>query len=153
MEKPEKKINLYPALILLLLGIFIPFLAWSAFQAAGLGSRVTDVDYYSKGLKYNSTQVEKRAAEVLGWKLDTRLEGRALSLQLSGKNGAPVAGARGSLYLAIPGEAENMHFPLHESSPGLYRILFTETISGTIQAQLEMERGGARLYRQLLLNL
>ena len=40
-----KKKNFYPSMILLLIGGFIIFLIWSAFQAAGLGSKVTDADY------------------------------------------------------------------------------------------------------------
>ena len=77
MTETRKK-NIYPAMILLLISCFLIFSTWAAFQAAGLGSKVTDTDYYSKGLKYNTSQVEKRAAEVLGWNLETRLDGRDL---------------------------------------------------------------------------
>ncbi len=140
-------------MILLMIGGFILFLAWSAFQAAGLGSKVTDPDYYSKGLKYNTTQVEKRAAEVLGWNVETRLKGRKLEIRLTDQKGEDVTGAGGSLYLAIPGTAENIHLPLQEVTSGLYKVSFKDNISGSIQARLELEREGARLYRLLLLNL
>ena len=152
MTEPEKK-NIYPAMILLLIGGFLIFSAWSAFQAAGLGSKVTDTDYYSKGLKYNTTQVEKRAAEVLGWNLDTRIDGRVLEFHLTDHEHLEVEQAVGSLYLAIPGTAENIHLPLREVAPGHYRVNLKENISGAIQARLELEREGARLNRSLLLNL
>jgi len=151
MTEASKK-NIYPLLILLLLGGFLIFLAWSAFQAAGLGSKVTDADYYSKGLKYNSTMIEKRAAEVLGWSIETRLDGRTLEFHLIDHEGGEVDRALGTLYLVIPGTAENIHLPLQEVASGFYRVNLGDSITGTIQARLELEREGVRLNRQLLLN-
>ena len=90
----------YPFLLLAMICCFLIFLAWSAFKAAGLGSKVTDADYYTKGLKYNTTMVEKRAAEVLGWKLSTRLEGRLLEFHVVDSSGSVVDKAAGTLYLA-----------------------------------------------------
>ncbi len=148
-----KKNNIYPPMILLLIGGFLIFSTWAAFQAAGLGSRVTDADYYSKGLKYNSTQVEKRAAEVLGWNLETRLSGRDLEFRLTDRAGVEVERAGGTLYLAVPGTAENVHLPLQEVAAGYYLVKLADNINGTIQARLELEREGARLNRQLLLSL
>jgi len=77
------KKNFYPLLILLLIGSFLCFSIWSAMRAADLGPQVTDADYYSKGLRYSSTMLEKRAATVLGWKVSTRLIGRSLEFRLS----------------------------------------------------------------------
>ncbi len=153
MTDSKKKKNIYPALILLLLGSFLLFSSWSAFQAAGLGSRVTDTAYYSKGLKYNTSQVEKRAAEVLGWNVETRLDGQIIEFLLTDSRGDTVDDATGSLYLAIPGAAENVRIPLDEIASGHYRVHLNDHINGTIQARLELERQGARLNRQLLLNL
>ncbi|MBU0673884.1 MAG: FixH family protein [Proteobacteria bacterium] len=150
---PQSKTKMYPAMIILLIGGFLVFSAWSARQAAGLGTKVTDADYYSKGLKYNTSQVEKRAAEVLGWNLETGLTGRALDFHLTDRDGSEVKQANGTLYLAIPGRAENIHLPLQEATSGHYQVNLAENISGTIQARLELERDGARLNRQLLLNL
>ena len=152
MTESHKK-NFYPSFILILISGFLVFLVWSAFQAAGLGSKVTDADYYSKGLKYNTTQVEKRAAEVLGWNLTTELNGRNIDFHLTSSKGGEVSRAVGKLYLAIPDRAENIHLPLTEISSGHYQVRLNDNISGTIQARLEMERDGVRLNRQLLLNL
>ena len=148
-----KKKNIYPTLIMLLLGSFLIFSLWSAFQAAGLGSKVSDAAYYSKGLRYNTTQVEKRAAEVLGWHLETQLNGRDLEFRLTDREGGGVDRAGGTLYLAIPGLAENIHLPLQKVASGYYLVNLADNIKGTIQARLELEREGARLNRQLLLNL
>ena len=150
----ETKKNIYPTMIIMLIGGFLIFSAWSAYQAAGLGSKVTDADYYSKGLKYNTTQVEKRAAEVLGWHLETYLADQNLVFSLTDQEGNNVDQVDGTLYLAIPGTAENIHLTLEEGSAGHYRVNLGESnISGTIQARLELERDGARLNRQLLLDL
>ena len=148
----EKKRNIYPSLILLLLGAFLLFSVWAALQAAGLGSEVTDADYYSKGLKYNTSMVEKKAAVVLGWDLTTRLKGRTLEFHLTGHDGAAVERAVGSLHLAIPNMAENINIPLRETAAGVYLVTLNKEITGAIQARLELERDGARLNRQLLLN-
>ena len=149
----NRKKTIYPTLIIMMIGGFLIFLLWSAYQAAGLGSKVTDADYYSKGLKYNTTQVEKRAAEVLGWNLETRLDGRTLEFHLIDHEGKVVDRAIGTLYLAIPGRAENIHLPLQEVTSGHYRVNLGDKLNGTLQARLELEREGARLNRQLLLNL
>lgn len=152
MVETGKK-NFYPPFIVLLVGIFLSFLAWSSFQAIGLGSKVTDADYYGKGLKYTATQAEKRAAVVLGWGLTSRLRGHILELYLTDHEGNEVFGATGSLYLAIPDTAENVHLPLQETGAGHYRVRLNDKINGAIQARLEMEKNGIRLHRQLLLNL
>lgn len=149
----SRKRNIYPPMIMLLIGGFLLFSGWSALQATGLGSKVADVDYYSKGLKYNTSQVERRAAEVLGWHLETRLNGRALEFHLTDRVGGAVGRAGGTLYLAIPGAAENLHLPVQEVADGHYRVKLADHINGTIQARLELAREGARLNRQLLLNL
>ncbi|MBE0502117.1 MAG: FixH family protein [Desulfuromonadales bacterium] len=147
-----KKLDIYLPLILLLLGSFLLFSIWSAFQAVGLGSAVTDADYYSKGLRYNNTMVEKQAATVLGWSLSTRLDGRTLEFGLTNRDGTPVTRATGSLYLAIPNTAENINLPLHEIAAGRYIIELNDRLTGAIQARLDLGLDGARLHRQLLLN-
>ncbi len=149
----ENKKNIYPALILLLIAAFLIFSVWSAYQAAGLGSDVSDINYYSKGLKYNSSQIEKRAAETLGWKITTKLADRGLEFHLTDRVGSGVGKAVGTLYLALPETAENIHLPMREFKPGYYRVNLTDNIRGSIQARLEFERQGARLNRMLLLNL
>jgi nitrogen fixation protein FixH len=149
----SKKKNICPALILLLLGSFLLFSIWSAFQASNLGSEVTDADYYSKGLRYNTTMIEKRAATVLGWNLSVNLNGRTLQFSLSDRDGVAVDHATGALYLAIPNAAENVNIPLLEVADGFYTVKLQDEMTGAIQARLDLVRDGVRLNRQLLLNL
>lgn len=151
MTATKKK--LYPAMIILLIGGFLLFSGWAALRAKGLGSRVADAEYYSKGLRYNTSQVEKRAAEVLGWNLASQLQGRDLEFRLSDRSGGGVTRATGTLYLAIPGAAENLHLPVQELASGNYRVKLADNLTGSIPARLELVREGVRLNRQLLLNL
>jgi nitrogen fixation protein FixH len=147
------KKNIYPSLILLLIGSFLCFSVWSAMRAADLGPQVTDADYYSKGLKYTSTLLEKQAAAALGWEVSTKLIGRTLQFQLSDKKGQPIKSANGTLSLYLQEEASSIRFPLQEIEPGLYQLKLTSRMTGEMSARLEFEREGARLNRQLLLNL
>jgi len=145
--------NYYPFCILLLIGSFLCFSAWSAMRAIEAGPEVTDADYYSKGLKYSSTVLEKRAAAVLGWKVVTQLVGRTLEFHLSDKENLPVAAADGKIFLYLPGSSLSKQHPLQETDPGTYIFNLTANMTGEMSARLEFERHGARINRQLLLNL
>ncbi len=148
----DKK-NIYPFLILLLLGSFLCFSVWSAKRAVDSGPEVTDTDYYSKGLKYSSTVLEKRAAAVLGWNVSTQLVDRTLEFHLSDKDGQPVRSAKGVIFLYLDGSATSRKLPLQEVSPGTYILNLTASMKGSINARLDFEYDGARLNRLLLLNL
>jgi len=148
-----KKRNLSPVYITLIIGGFVCFLGWAALQAANSGPVVTDADYYSKGLRYTSTVLEKKAAEALGWDVSTQLKDRTLLFQLHGQDGQPVSSARGTLTLYLRNPAAKHEMPLEEIATGIYRLELSAELVGTLTAQLEFERDGARLNRQLLLNL
>lgn len=147
------KKNLYPAFIILLLGCFIAFLVWSAMRAAESGPEVTDADYYSKGLRYTSTLLEKKAAAVLGWQVTTQVENRTLTFLLKDKEEKPVRAAKGILYLFLPTTSATIRLPLTESAEGTYSLQLSKEMTGKMTARLEFEREGARLNRQLLINL
>lgn len=145
--------NPYPGFILLLIGGFLCFSIWAAVRAVDAKPQVTDADYYSKGLRYNATLVEKRAAAVLGWTVSTRFAGRTLEFLLRDKDGQPVRAAQGTLMMYLRSGASNMTFPLLEVEAGVYQVNLTENVTGEMTARLEFEQGGARLSKQLLLNL
>jgi nitrogen fixation protein FixH len=147
------KKNIYTGLIILLLAGFLCFSVWAALQAAAAKPQVTDADYYSKGLKYTSTLLERQAAVVLGWTVATELQGRTLLFRLSDKQGQPVSAARGALFLYLPADASSVSLPLQEIDPGIYQLHLTADMTGEMNARLEFERDGARINRQLLLNL
>lgn len=150
MTKPRK--NIAPLLICLMIGLFVLFLLWSWNRAATLGTRVSDRDYYSKGLKYNDTLVEKRAAKTLGWTLSAALDGRLLQLKLHDSEQQPVTGAKGLLRLSRRSENPEV-FELKEMAPGLYQLQLSPLLSGELRAEVEFEHDAALLNRQLLLNL
>ena len=145
--------NFYPLLILTLLGAFLIFSGWSAYRASTHGSQVTDRDYYSKGLKYNSTQIEKRAASVLGWKLVSTLSDKQLQIRLSDGDGAPVKGAKGKLTFFQQADVASNSLSLLELLPGRYQAQLPATMHGEVAVRVEFEHQGSRLNRQLLLNL
>ncbi len=141
----------FPLSIATLLALFIVFLAWSARQATTDGARITDRDYYSKGLRYNDSQVERKAAMALGWQIGSSLEGRMLTLVLSDSTRQPVAHAEVILTLLLPGQ--HRQFPLREVTPGSYRITLPADLGGEVPARCSIQAGGARLERQMLINL
>jgi len=145
--------TIFPYLIAATVGLFILFLAWAANHAATGGTDVTDRDYYSKGLKYNSTLVEKRAASVIGWKLQAELEPGILKLVLFDKEGDPVSGANGRVVFPEPGSNHARVFTLAEGAAGIYRLAIPADLTGEKLARIEFEREGARISRQLLINI
>lgn len=145
--------HFYPLLIATLLGTFLLFSSWSAYRAATHGSYVTDRDYYSKGLKYTSTMVEKRAASILGWQLTTTLTGKQLQIRLLNGNGVPVSGANGQLVFFQLAEKKTTTLTLVEANPGTYQLRLPATLEGELAVRIDFEYQGARLNRQLLLNI
>ncbi|MBD1400642.1 FixH family protein [Pelovirga terrestris] len=137
-------------LVPLLLCSFLVFSSWAAYQAATRVSEVSDQDYYSKGLKYNSTMLEKQAAAVLGWELHSELMDGVLIQHLTNREGEPVRGAKGQLKLQYRGAL--LIVPLAEADPGVYRAQLPE-LSGENLIQAEFEHKGARILRRLLLTI
>lgn len=137
-------------LVPLLLCSFLVFSSWAAYQAATRVSAVSDRDYYSKGLKYNSTLLEKKAATVLGWELHSTLIDGILIQYLTDQSGEPVSGAKGLLKLQYR-EAQ-LSVPLEEVDAGVYRAPLPQ-LSGEHLIRAEFERDGARILRRLLLTI
>jgi len=145
--------SFYPLLIVLLLGSFLAFCGWSAYRASTHSSRIIDPDYYAKGLKYNSTLVEKRAAKTLGWQLKSELHSRQFQVHLTDGQGTPVSGANGTLVIYQPQNGNSMALPLTETDPGIYQANLPADLNGEIAAYLNFEHAGALVNRQLLLNI
>ena len=145
--------HFYPFLIATLLGTFLLFSGWSAYRAATHGSYVTDRDYYSKGLKYTATMVEKRAASILGWQLTTTLNGKQLQIRLRNGKDLPVSGASGQLIFFQLDKKKTTTLTLVEALPGTYQLRLPATLAGELAVRIEFEYQGARLNRQLLLNI
>jgi len=145
--------HFYPTLILIILGTFLTFFAWSAYRAATFGSAVSDRDYYSKGLKYNTTLIEKKAASVLGWVSDVSLQGHTLKILLYDSQHLPVSNGKATLLLYHGSSATPLKLSLIEVQPGSYQLELPAKLTGEVRARLDLVRDGASINRNLLLNL
>jgi len=151
---PSKaKRTVAPLLIVLTIFCFVLFLTWAGRQAATRGSAIADPAYYSKGLRYNTTQVEKRAASVLGWRLQVQRVGDSLLLQLVDSRQQPVGGGEALLEVYRKSADAPLTFALAETQPGRYRFKLPADLQGEYRARFDFHKDGARLNRQLLLNL
>lgn len=142
-----------PWLILIIGAAFLTLTSWSIFRASQDTSAVTDRDYYSHGLRFNETLLERKAAESLGWTVKSELNGKTLTFYLNDKTGTPVTGARGTLEIFLKQKAKSIRYPLLHADPGEYQITLPKSLDGEVSARLEFERNGARMSRQLLLTL
>jgi nitrogen fixation protein FixH len=141
-----------PHIIVLLICCFVVFLGWSGYRAATRGSDITDLDYYSKGLKYNTTLVEEKAASVLGWRVGFQLNDHTLSINLFDPQKQPLTKGEATLYLFRPMAAAPEQFPLTEAQPGTYQLVLPASLQGEHRARIEFHRDGAQVNRNLLLN-
>jgi nitrogen fixation protein FixH len=145
--------NCWPLLIVLLVAGFFALSAWSFHQAASGTSAVTDANYYSHGLRYNQTLLERNAAAALGWDAAVTLTDLQLQIALSDRDRQPVTAALGSLTLHGGSRGKAQHLPLHEDSAGIYLGTLPPGLRGEVTAQVDFEQAGARLSKRLLLSL
>ena len=137
--------------LIILLGVgFTVFTAWSFYRAVHGTSAVIDADYYSHGLRYNQTLLERGPPTSLGWQAVPHLEGRLLSIQLRDHDQQLVTDAQGSLTLLGTGSPPDGALGLREVEPGLYRAELPAGLRGEQTAEIVFQRDGARLTRRLL---
>ncbi len=146
------KTGIWPGLMLLLGVLFAVVTGWSIFRAAADVSPVSDAGYYSHGLRYNHTRVEQQAAESLGWRIETSLEGRRLRIQLRDREELPVTGAGGDLVLYAVRSGNPTQLPLVELTPGQYSTRLPRELQGEVTARLTLVRDGAQINRTLMFN-
>ena len=147
MKKPSR----WPWLIVALLSGFVVMSGWSFYRASREGSAVTDRDYYSHGLRYNQTLLERQAATSLGWQTTSQLQGRLLTIHLRDRDQRDVAGAVATLTLLGSGKAPSLDLPLREGEPGTSRANIPDDLHGEHPAEIAFQRDGARLNQRLLL--
>lgn len=150
MSTPRRHISIL--CITLLIGGFILFLTWAGRQAATHGSRVSDPAYYSKGLKYTHTQIEKQAAASQGWHLRTEVGPQQLSFTLLDTEEQPITLASGELTLYLSTQNKTLQLRAVEGEAGRYRFDLPEPLSGSLPARVEFSRQGSRISRQMLIN-
>jgi nitrogen fixation protein FixH len=140
-------------LILLLVGGFLVFSAWTFYRAGRESSAVVDSDYYSHGLRFDQTLLEQNAAAALGWQLHAELAGRQLRLALADQQLRPVTAAHGTLTVRNGLRGAAWHLALSEERDGSYRCQLPDALRGEQTAQVTFTRDGATIVRQLLLAL
>jgi nitrogen fixation protein FixH len=140
---------------LICLGLFFSLITgWSIFSASRGVSSIVDPNYYAHGLKYNDTQLERRAVLAMGWHAAVTIAGRRVVILLSdGEN--PVPGCQGHILLHVARADTRLPLQLDlvESSPGTYGVLLPANISGGVPAELSLGRDGMILHRNVLLNI
>ena len=136
-----------PFLLLLFLGIT----AWSVYRAAVGVSAVTDPQYYSHGLRYEDTVLERRNAAAQGWIMKARLDGDELTIRLGDGKGTPVSGAVCEILLRPGGHPRRLG--LVERTAGRYTVhLPPPREASPVQASLDCRLAGAAVHRTLLIN-
>lgn len=107
---------------------------------------------YEEGLAYNKTLEAARVQHALGWKSvvdfkGTESGGRALTVRMMDRGGAPVIGLAMTLELRRPvREDQDRMLVLVESEAGVYRARF-EAAPGRWQAAVKAIDPGGTTYR------
>jgi len=140
-----------PWLLLTLGGGFLILTVLSIYLASQHSSCVTDPDYYSHGLRYNETLLERRAAASLGWSTDIRLVANRLHIELKDNSGLPVVDARGQLTLLD--RSSPLNLVLQQTAPGTYQAKIPDSLQGELTAELSLDRSGAKLSKRLLITM
>jgi len=148
----ERPAGLWPGAIVCLFLFFLLLTGWSVHRAITDVSAVTNPKYYSYGLKYNHTLVEKEAAAALGWHIETFLQGRHLSFRLRDGDGHDVPGVQARLTLFGTEDNRGRTLELTETGPGRYGTDLPRGLVRQTPARLALRREGAGMTRSLLLN-
>jgi nitrogen fixation protein FixH len=145
----------WPAFIITLVLAFTAFTWWSFIRAAAGVSAVTDPDYYSHGLKYNSTTLEQQAGEALGWTVRQQVAGRRLTIRVEDSHQVGIPGCQGAI--TFPGEGTGASplppLAVTEIGAGLYQADIPATLPQTLMTTLTIGKGQAMVHRRLLLAL
>jgi len=149
----RSKATRWPVIIIGLILCFLTLTGWSVFRAATRVSDVTNPRYYSHGLRYNRTLLERQAAEGLGWKVRIELTGRRLGVRLTDREDRPVGDAEAEVALFTGGGTKRGLLRLAEEGAGNYVAALPVGLSGQLSGLLQINRQGANLSRPLLLNL
>lgn len=146
------KVRQTPWLLLLIGGGFLALMTWSLLLAGQRVSAVVDRDYYSHGLRYNQTELERRAAAALGWTTTITLQGDRLQVRLQDRDRQPVSRAGGQLTLFGSSRSPAVELPLQEIGAGTYQAQLPAGLHGDQPAAIAFDRDGVRFNRRLLLS-
>lgn len=141
MQKTQKTTSCrWQLAILLMVATFLLGMGSSMFLSVQRGSRVTDPDYYQKGLSYDRTKSGARNPG-LDWAMSASLSGKDLLVRVQDDKGAPVAG--GKLLFQTKNGKEKEVLTLVESAPGLFLAPWPATGRSELRGELLFTRGEA----------
>ena len=145
----------WPAFIITLVLAFAAFSWWSLQRASSGVSPVSDPNYYSHGLKYNSTNIEIQTAQALRWTVTPKVKGRVLTVQVVDLSQVGISGAKGAITVQpeSAGQSPLPPLPLTDSGQGLYTLTIPANLPRTLSANLTLTRDQATVQRRLLINL
>lgn len=145
--------NPWPLLIIVLVAGFLALSTWSFHRANRETSAVTDSDYYSHGLRFDQTQLERTKATGLGWDTNVGLDGRWLRVTLRDSRSQPITAAHAVLTLTTAPGGEPLRLPLAEQAEGVYVSQLPSALHGEQAVRIDFERDDARLSQQLIISL
>jgi len=145
----------WPVFIITLGLAFVAFSWWSLERAASGVSPVSDPNYYSHGLKYNSTNLEIQTAEALQWTVTPTVKGRALTVQVNDAKQVGISGGYGALTVQFEGAGQSPlpPLPLMDGGQGLYAVTIPAGLPRTLSANLTLTKDQATVQRRLLINM
>lgn len=155
LTKVRRPVGPWPWLLLGLATIFALVTGWSVQRAGIAGSRVLDRDYYSHGLKYNQTMLEKQAAAALGWQLVAAIEGERLTARLHDQEQRPVSNGEGRLLVRQRAgrDYRTSEIALAEVAAGVYETVLPAAGADELDLTLIIRRDRAEIRRRLLVRL
>lgn len=148
----------WPGVILTIGLSFLAVTGWSIFRAATGASSVTDPDYYSHGLKYNSTSLEVKASQAQGWEITPRVDNDILTIKLTTKDKESIPNCSGKvIFLSLAGlKKQDSSAPpsadFTETSPGTYAAGLPTNLQLPAYATVRLAKNKTAIHRKILIN-
>ena len=145
----------WPAFLVCLFLAFAAITCWSLERAVSEVSPVVDPNYYSHGLRYNSSALELQTARALGWRIDPELDKGVLTIRVQDEHKVGIAGCRGHLTLLTKTPERETVNPLTmiDRGNGRYTVEIPPDLPTPVAASLTLTKDQATVQRQMFLSL
>ncbi len=111
-------------------------------------------DYYQRAAAWDDTMARAATSDALGWRLDVAARGRELTLVVTDRQGAAVAGA-GATLIAVPrGRVDaTVRAAAIEVEPGRYRAVVPGVRHGLHDLSVELRQGERQFVAERVVEL